>query len=446
MQNWQKYAAEVYGTFVLVLFGTGAILATGGDPVGIALGFGLALVAGLYTVGRISGGHFNPAVSLAAFLDKRIELNQMVAYWVAQLSGAVLASLTVAYVSSRDIVAGTRTALSGDVEAFQGFVWEMMLTAVFVMAILVLAKKGTRPRLLGIGLTLTAVHLAGLGITGASVNPARSFGPALVGGEWADIWVYIVGPAVGAILAWVLYKVIIMGDLDFTVGTGQSAAAAAPVKATRPAKPATTARKPATTAKKPATKKPAPKRSAHSVRVSCGAPLRAPHPRPGSGEVAQRQDDHCHQGDEDQHRDPQHVDPLALAMARTRPAHHQDHPDDPGSGERPELRRGLVTDPVGDQPGEEAEGEPGGGAEDQVVDDGEERAVGGRCGHGVLDAPDWLRVSPIERAVRGWLARWHRSSRPGRPGRSFRSRSPGWPRGWRCQRARSSRAPEPGDR
>jgi aquaporin Z len=247
MQTWQMYAAEAYGTFVLVLFGTGAILATGGDPVGIAFGFGLALVAGLYTVGRVSGGHFNPAVSLGAFLDRRIELNQMLAYWVFQLVGAVLASLSLALVTSKDTVAATVTALHPEVEAFQGFFWEMLMTAVFITAILVLAKKGTRPRWLGIGLVLTAVHLAAVGISGASVNPARSFGPALVSGEWTDIWVYIVGPVAGAILAWVLYKVIISGDLDFTVG---STAAAKPVTAARPA----TAAKPAT-AKKPAAKK-----------------------------------------------------------------------------------------------------------------------------------------------------------------------------------------------
>src|SRR3990172_8996550 len=248
MQTWQTYAAETYGTFVLVLFGTGAILATGGDPVGIAFGFGLALVAGLYTVGRVSGGHFNPAVSLGAFLDRRIELNQMLGYWVFQLVGAVLASLSLALVTSKDTVAATVTALHPEVEAFQGFFWEMLMTAVFVTAILVLAKKGTRPRWLGIGLVLTAVHLAAVGISGASVNPARSFGPALVSGEWTDIWVYIVGPVAGAIVAWVLYKVIITGDLDFTVG---STAAARPPP---PSKPATAAKRPAT-AKKPAAKK-----------------------------------------------------------------------------------------------------------------------------------------------------------------------------------------------
>lgn len=255
MQTWQKYAAEVYGTFVLVLFGTGAILATGGDPVGIALGFGLALVAGLYTVGRISGGHFNPAVSLAAFLDRRIELNQMLGYWVFQLVGAVLASLALALVTSKDTVGATVTGLHPEVEAFQGFFWEMLMTAVFVTAILVLAKKGTRPRWLGIGLVLTAVHLAAVGISGASVNPARSFGPALVSGEWTDIWVYIVGPIAGAIVAWVLYKVIISGDLDFTVGSNAAPVAPAP-------KPAAAAKRAPAAATKPAAKKPTPKAGA----------------------------------------------------------------------------------------------------------------------------------------------------------------------------------------
>ena len=251
---WQKYAAEIYGTFVLVLFGTGAILATGGDPVGIAFGFGLALLAALYTVGRISGGHFNPAVTLGAFLDKRIDLAGLLSYWVSQLAGAVLASLALALVTSKEVVATTITALNPAVEDFGGFVWEALLTAVFVMTILVVARRARnrRIRFLGISLTLVAVHFAGMGISGASVNPARSFGPALVGGEWADIWVYIVGPLAGAIVAYVLYKVIVRGDLNFTDDMPMMAPAAKPA-----AKPA--ARKPAAkpAARKPAARKPA---------------------------------------------------------------------------------------------------------------------------------------------------------------------------------------------
>ncbi len=216
MANWQKYAAEVYGTFVLVAVGTGTILATGGgDLVAISFAFGLGLVAALYTVGRISGGHFNPAVSLGAFLDKRISATDMVFYWVAQIVGAVLASLVFAYVLSKDFVAQTITTFTDPpIDAFGAFLGEVIFTMIFVMAILVLAKSTSYSKYLGMGFTLAAVHLVGLAFTGASVNPARSLAPAFVGGEFGDIWVYLAGPAVGAVLAWVLYKVIVTGDTD----------------------------------------------------------------------------------------------------------------------------------------------------------------------------------------------------------------------------------------
>lgn len=218
MGNWQKYAAEAYGTFVLVGIGTGAILAAGvagGGIVEIALAFGLALTAALYTVGRVSGGHFNPAVSLGMFLDKRMSLGDMVGYWGAQVVGGVLASLALAWVISKDAVAATITSVNAAyVDTFGGFVGEALLTMVFVMAVLVMAKSTSYSKYLGIGLTLSAVHFIGLGFTGASVNPARSLAPAIVGGEFADIWIYIAGPGVGAVLAWVLYKVIVTGDTD----------------------------------------------------------------------------------------------------------------------------------------------------------------------------------------------------------------------------------------
>ncbi len=225
MAKWQKYAAEIYGTFVLVLFGTGAILATGTatangfspDVVGIALAFGLALVAGLYTVGRVSGGHFNPAVSFGMFLDKRIDAMDLVAYWVAQIIGAVVASLALAFLASKQFVAFTVTGLSpglGSNATFKALLVEAILTAVFVMAILVMSRSTSYMKFLGIGLVLSAVHLVGIPFTGSSVNPARSFGPALVSGTWTDYWVYVVGPLAGAIVAWVLYKVIVTGDTN----------------------------------------------------------------------------------------------------------------------------------------------------------------------------------------------------------------------------------------
>ncbi len=218
MENWQKYAAEAYGTFVLVGIGTGAILAaaiSGGGVLAISLAFGLALVAGLYTVGRISGGHFNPAVTLAMYLDKRIDAMDLVAYWVAQVAGGVLGSAALAWVINKDAVAQTITSVNEQfVSTTGGVVGEAILTAVFVMAVLVMSKSTSYTKYLGIGLTLSAVHLIGVPFTGASVNPARSLAPGIVGGEFGDIWIYLVGPALGAVLAWVLYKVVVTGDTD----------------------------------------------------------------------------------------------------------------------------------------------------------------------------------------------------------------------------------------
>lgn len=218
MENWQKYAAEAYGTFVLVGIGTGAIMAAsvaGGGIIEIAFAFGLALMAGLYTVGRISGGHFNPAVSLGMFLDQRISAADMAGYWVAQVAGGILASLALAFVISKDAVAGTITVVNSQfVDTFGGFVGEALLTMIFVMAVLVMSKSTSYTKYIGIGFTLTAVHLIGIPFTGASVNPARSLAPAIVGGEYNDIWIYLAGPATGAVLAWVLYKFIVTGDTD----------------------------------------------------------------------------------------------------------------------------------------------------------------------------------------------------------------------------------------
>lgn len=217
-ESWQKYAAEAYGTFVLVGIGTGAILAaqvSGGGVVEISLGFGLALVAGLFTVGRISGGHFNPAVSLAMFLDQRMSLMDMIGYWVSQALGAVIASLALAWIISKDAVATTVTTVNSQfVSSFGGFVGEAILTAVFVLAVLVISRSTSQVKFLGIGLTLAAVHFIGVPFTGSSVNPARSFAPALVGNEFTDIWIYMVGPAVGGIVAWLLHTVLVEGDTD----------------------------------------------------------------------------------------------------------------------------------------------------------------------------------------------------------------------------------------
>ena len=180
MKTWQKCAAEIFGTFVLVGIGTGAIPGVGvtGDPlvITVSLAFGVALVTALYSVGRVSGGHFNPAISLAAFPDRRIGLTDMIGYWVAQVAGALIASGAFARVLSRADVAGTYTSINREAVAEAGaFIAELVFTLVFVFAILVLSKSQAHTKFLGMGAALMAVHLVGIPFTGASVNPARTF-------------------------------------------------------------------------------------------------------------------------------------------------------------------------------------------------------------------------------------------------------------------------------
>lgn len=219
MKTWQKYAAEFFGTLILVGGGTGAIIGSGlggGDILAISFGFGLSLMVALYAVGRVSGGHFNPAVSLAAFLDRRIGLIDMAGYWVAQVAGALSASALLAWVYSRQYVSYTYTNLNREqgINELAGFVAEAALTMVFVFVILALGKKKGQTKYIGMGVALAAVHLVGVVMTGSSVNPARSFAPALLGGTWDGLWVFIAGPALGAIIAWALYKVIVEGDIS----------------------------------------------------------------------------------------------------------------------------------------------------------------------------------------------------------------------------------------
>lgn len=206
--------AEFLGAFVLLFIGGLSIIAGGGDLIVIGFGFGLALLAGLYAFGEISGGHFNPAVSLGAFLDKRIDSGTMLQYWVAQLAGFVVAGVGLLIASDQDTVAGTATVPS--IGAGSALLLEVVLTAVFVAVILKVTKsqqyQGTV--FAGISLTLVAIHLAAAPLSGASVNPGRTLGSAIIGSEFTDVWVYIVGPMVGAALGWVLYRLVTTGEVD----------------------------------------------------------------------------------------------------------------------------------------------------------------------------------------------------------------------------------------
>ena len=215
MKIFQKFAAEFLGTFILVGGSIGAV--AGADSVlSVGLATGLAFMLALYALGGLAGGYFNPAVSLAMFLDKRIGFIDMLGYWVMQVAGAIAASALLAWVYTREFLGYTYPALQrGDgINELAGFFAEAVLTLVLVFAILVLAKGEGHAKYVGMGVALTVTVLVGYMMTGAGVNPARVFAPALLGGKWDGFWVFIAGPALGAIVAWALYKIIIEGDIS----------------------------------------------------------------------------------------------------------------------------------------------------------------------------------------------------------------------------------------
>ena len=207
----QSYIAELIGTFILVSIGSLAVLSSGGNLLIVAFGFGLALMIALYSVGHISGGHFNPAVSLAMRLGGSLSTNDMIGYWVAQVVGAILASLAVLAMLGSDAVSDTMNNYRDTGPAFGA---EILLTGAFVLVIMVVAGHGLGHARTVISLSLVAIHLAGVPVSGASVNPARSLGPAVVAGDLGGIWLYIVAPLVGAVVAWAITRVARTGPVD----------------------------------------------------------------------------------------------------------------------------------------------------------------------------------------------------------------------------------------
>jgi len=214
MGKTQKYLAEALGTFTLVGIGSFAILSSSGtgrfDVIAIAFGFGLALLVGLYAFGEVSGGHYNPAVSLGFFLDRRLSRDDMIGYWVSQVVGAIAASVVVLIAFNDDAVAATTTHSADN---WAGIVVETMMSALFIAVILQSTKSerthGTA--LLAIPLTLLAIHVAIVPISGSSVNPARSLGPAIVGTDFGDLWIYLIFPLVGGAIGWAVHKMLVEG-------------------------------------------------------------------------------------------------------------------------------------------------------------------------------------------------------------------------------------------
>ena len=215
----RKYVAELIGTFLLVFLGTSAIVAFGGafsngvptiGYVGIALTFGFSLVVLAYTLGPVSGGHFNPAVTIGLVAARRHPVRDLVPYIVSQIVGAILASGLLYLIASGKpgwtIASGLGQNSFGTLAVASALAAETVFTFVLVFVVLSVTEKSypyTASGGLAIGLALLAIHLAGIGFSSASVNPARAIGPAVfVGGTaLSQLWVFIVAPVVGGLIA-----------------------------------------------------------------------------------------------------------------------------------------------------------------------------------------------------------------------------------------------------
>ncbi len=224
----KKLAAEAFGTFWLVLGGCGtAVLGSAGYP-GVSLAFGLTVVTMAYAVGPISGCHLNPAITLGAAILGRFPKKDILGYWIAQVVGAVLAAVVImiiakgrpGFVVSADTMAcnGYDTHSPKAYSMIAGLVTEVVLTFMFVFVIIGVTSKKAAPGFAGlaVGLCLTLIHLISINVTNTSVNPARSTGPAIIGGGWAleQLWLFWVAPLGGAALAAVTWNALFGPDDD----------------------------------------------------------------------------------------------------------------------------------------------------------------------------------------------------------------------------------------
>ncbi|MDL2261850.1 MIP family channel protein [Methanimicrococcus sp. OttesenSCG-928-J09] len=222
MDSVKKYIAEALGTMVLVLFGCGSAAIAGSvlGTFGIAMAFGLSIVAMAYVIGNISGCHVNPAVSIAMLIDKRLSPKDFIGYVVSQVIGAVVGIALLAFIiNSADLggFAATGLGQNGFDEAsavglsmIGAIIVEIILTFVFAFTILGVTDNEKTSAIAGIviGLTLVFVHIMGIPLTGTSVNPARSLAPALLIGGLAlqQVWVFIIAPLIGGSLAALVYR------------------------------------------------------------------------------------------------------------------------------------------------------------------------------------------------------------------------------------------------
>lgn len=232
----KKYISEFIGTAILVVLGCGTAMLVGCDPTRgtgyllTALAFGLAIVANAYSVGNVSGCHINPAVSVGMFFAGKLKLRDLIGYIISQCLGALCGSALLGIIFDLgDIKDMTGAFGSNGFAGVSGnpiaaLLVEIVLTFIFLMAIFgVTSSKAEHGSFGGlvIGLTLTVVHILGIGLTGTSVNPARSFGPAVLSmirygktAPLAELWVFIIGPIAGAIAAACVYAIIEAGKKE----------------------------------------------------------------------------------------------------------------------------------------------------------------------------------------------------------------------------------------
>jgi MIP family channel proteins len=214
----RAYLAELLGTFLFMAIGYFSVAAFGAAEVPgllvVPFSFGFGLLAAIFAFGHVSGGHFNPAVTVAAVLDKRTTPFDAIGYIIAQIIGAIGAAALVLAVVNQAAVTSGITKPGGGVTDIGALILEVVVTAGFLVVILTSTKRAPELAPLAIPLTLLAIHFGTASLSGASLNPARSIGSALVGGDLSQLWIYLVGPVVGGILGFAIYKVLNSGDAD----------------------------------------------------------------------------------------------------------------------------------------------------------------------------------------------------------------------------------------
>jgi aquaporin Z len=224
MNSARLYLAELLGTFLFLTIGYASVANFGATQPTVAglqvvpFSFGFGLLAAIYAFGHVSGGHYNPAVTIAMVADRRTTPVEAVGYIVAQVIGAIAAAAVILITVSQDAVAAGITKPGPGVSDLNALILETAFTAFFVIVILTSTKRSVAVAGIVIPLALVAIHFALSTLTGSSVNPARSIGSAVVGGDLTGLWIYILGPIVGGVIGWGIYRGVEMTSEAEPVG------------------------------------------------------------------------------------------------------------------------------------------------------------------------------------------------------------------------------------